>query len=98
MTSHYLKYLMIAFMSLCVLSLMAPNIANAGHGKKYQKKHIRVESGYSNGTAHTTVRHYRGRKQVRGPGGTWVSCFGGCENAYREEFLDFWETIDENSD
>ena len=98
MTSQHFKYFFIAIIGLVAASLILPNVANAKHTKKYGKKHIRVESGYSNGVAHAPVRHRRGSKEVRGPGGTWVSCFGGCENAYREEYLDFWETIQENSE
>ena len=101
MTSRYLKFLIIAFAGLCAASLILPNIANAKHTKhvkKYGHNQIRVESGYGNGVAYTSVRRNRGSKEVRGPGGTWVSCFGGCENAYREEYLDFWETIGENGE
>ena len=98
MASRHLKYLFLAILGLIAASLILPNIANAKQYKKYGQKHIRVESGYSNGIAHTSVRYHRGKKEVRGPGGTWVSCFGGCDNAYREEFLDFWETIQENSE
>ena len=93
-----IKYFMWALLIMSLASFIAPNIANAKQSGKHHTKQIRVKSGYDNGTAYTSVRYHRGHKQVRGPGGTWVSCFGGCENAYREEFLDFWETIGENSD
>ena len=92
------KYASVAILAICAASLIVPNPAFAKHGKKHYRSGITVQSGYANGTVHTSVRYHRGSKQVRGPGGTWVSCFGGCDNAYREEFLDFWETIQENSE
>jgi len=92
------KYFVYPILALSAAAMILPNVANAKHYRKYGQKQIRVESGYGNGVAHTYVRYHHGKKEVRGPGGTWVSCFGGCDNAYREEYLDFWETIQENSE
>lgn len=39
----------------------------------------------------------RGGWQVRLPGGAWIDCFGGCTEALRVQYLDYWETIHENS-
>lgn len=91
------RHLLLAVATLVALALILPNVALAKHGSKYRGS-VNVESRYSNGSAVAQTRGHGTRKQVRGPGGTWVSCFGGCDNAYREEFLDFWETIRENAD
>lgn len=36
------------------------------------------------------VRNAQYGKEVRLPGGTWVSCKGDCQNRLREKTVDFW--------
>lgn len=49
-------------------------------------------STYGNGCTQAPVRRGRNGYEFRLPGGTWVECRRNCQNALREDSVDFWET------
>lgn len=54
-------------------------------------------SRYGNGCYTAPVRQGRFGPEMRLKGGTWIDCRGSCEDALREETVDFWDTIRERS-
>lgn len=65
---------------------------------------VTVESEYGNGTLSAPVREAEYGLQVQLPSGNWLYCEKGslvfgrdrpCSETLRREFLDFWESIDE---
>ena len=87
-----------------LLILAATTAAPGGHvptalaGKKtvIARDTIRVESDYSNKSAHVRIRQVRrdgGHPywEFDAGGGHWERCFQGCYEAYRRSVLDFWE-------
>jgi hypothetical protein len=53
-------------------------------------------STYGNGCTQAPVRRGRNGYEFQLPGGTWVECRRNCQNALREDSVDFWETQREN--
>lgn len=59
---------------------------------------VTAQSRYGNGSATGAVRmNPRGFPEVQLPSGTWVDCSGDCREAMRRIYLDFWETMQEES-
>lgn len=59
---------------------------------------VTAQSRYGNGSATGAVRmNPRGFPEVQLPSGTWIDCAGDCREAMRRIYLDFWETMQEES-
>lgn len=59
---------------------------------------VTAQSRYGNGSATGAVRmNPRGFPEVQLPSGTWIDCAGDCREAMRRIYLDFWETMEEES-
>lgn len=53
---------------------------------------VTAESRFGHGTVSGPVRvSARGNREVRLPGGTWISCGRSCSETLRVESIDFWE-------
>ncbi len=70
-------------------ALWAPG-ANAKRDRP--PKSVKVCSHYGNGCLVAPVRRGRFGLEARLKSGTWMSCRGDCDQAIREDVLDFWET------
>ena len=54
--------------------------------------YVTAESRFGHGTVQGPVRIARaGNREVRLPGGTWISCTRSCAETLRVETIDFWE-------
>lgn len=49
-------------------------------------------SRWGNGCQTLPVRRGRFGYEARAKGGTWIDCRGDCDQAVREDIIDFWET------
>lgn len=66
-------------------------------GPGSQSGSVTACSRYGNGCYTAPVRQGRFGPEMRLRGGTWIDCRGSCEDALREETVDFWDTIRERS-
>lgn len=61
-------------------------------------RRVTAHSNYGNGSVTGAVRiNAQGYPEVQLPSGTWIDCEGDCRDALRRMQLDFWETIEEDS-
>jgi len=59
---------------------------------------VTAHSNYGNGAVSGAVRKNRqGFAEVQLPGGGWIDCAGDCREALRRTYLDFWDTMREES-
>ena len=70
--------------------------ADAQSQRGERNGYVTTCSTYGNGCTQAPVRRGRNGYEFRLPGGTWVECRRNCENALREDSVDFWETQREN--
>ena len=62
-----------------------------GYGR-YDTGFVTAESRFGHGTVSGPVRVARaGNREVKLPGGTWITCGRSCAETLRVESVDFWE-------
>lgn len=66
-------------------------------GRGSQAQTVSACSLYGNGCYTAPVRQGRFGPEMRLKGGTWIDCRGSCQDALREETVDFWETLRDRS-
>lgn len=76
---------------------IAPTSASTAEAARYSAKSksygsVTSCSRWGNGCLTLPVRRGRFGYEARGKGGTWIDCRGDCEQALREDVIDFWET------
>lgn len=57
-----------------------------------RRGYVVAESQYGNGSVAGPVRYARHGREVRLPGGTWVTCRRSCSETLRVETVDFWQS------
>ena len=81
--------------SLITLALSTVAATAAGPHRGYGpsgENFVTAESRFGHGTVSGPVRVARaGNREVRLPGGTWISCSRSCAETLRVESVDFWE-------
>ena len=55
---------------------------------------ITVKSWYGSKSITAPIRNGQQGREVRLPGGTWISCEADCKTTLREQSIDFWETLE----
>lgn len=85
---------LIMALSAAAFSIAAATAADA-QSRRYGapgEGFVTAESRYGHGTVSGPVRVGRaGNREVRLPGGTWISCGRSCSETLRVESIDFWE-------
>ncbi len=83
--------------SLVALGLSTAGVCAGGPSRGYVYGHsgegiVTAESRFGHGVVSGPVRIARaGSREVRLPGGTWISCSRSCAETLRVESVDFWE-------
>jgi hypothetical protein len=54
-------------------------------------------SRYGNGCQTAPLRRGQFDDEYRLPNGTWMPCKQSCKDAFREDVIDYWETINERA-
>lgn len=78
-------------------SLVMISPADAKRVNRGSSGSITACSNYGNGCYSAPVRQGRFGLEARLKGGTWIDCRGDCQQAIREEYLDFWETQEDRA-
>jgi hypothetical protein len=58
---------------------------------------VTVCSRFGNGCRTVPVRRGQFDDQYRLPNGTWMPCKQSCKDAFREDVIDYWETLNERA-
>ena len=86
---------LIVSLGLLGLTAVAAHAAGAQRGYGYGPSgasYVTAESRFGHGTVQGPVRVARaGNREVRLPGGIWISCSRSCAETLRVESIDFWE-------
>ena len=70
----------------------ASTVSAQGYGPRGDGGYVTAESRFGHGVVSGPVRVGRaGNREVRLPGGTWLSCGRSCAETLRVESVDFWE-------
>lgn len=82
----------------CAALVLAAVLSIVAQGAIALPEAVTAQSRYGNGSATGAVRmNPRGYPEVQLPSGTWIDCAGDCREAMRRIYLDFWETMQEES-
>lgn len=80
--------------AVLVLPLFLAALWSSGADAKRDRvpKSVKACSHYGNGCLVAPVRKGRFGLEAQLKSGTWIHCRGDCDQAIREDVLDFWET------
>lgn len=86
-----------AALAVIIATVLTAGLASAAEAAGRGGSVVTACSRYGNGCYSAPVRPGKWGHEMRLRSGTWIDCEGDCQRTLREQKLDFFETLNENS-
>lgn len=84
-----------AFMAVMTVGMVGE--ADAQSRRDRSEGSVTACSRYGNGCRTAPLRRVAYDYEYRLPNGTWMPCKQSCKDAFREDVIDYWETLNERA-